>query len=71
MYIKYKSVFLGLIITSFIVGANFVRLIYSSVFGTLSTSADFTSQYFFVKPLNIIANFTLILTGIDTILEEL
>lgn len=67
-YKSYKITFLGIIWTSFIVGVNFSRLIYSKVFGTISTSAEFTSHYFFVKPLNNMANFTLILTGVEIIL---
>ena len=68
MYKRHKVTYLGLIISSFVFGVNFVRLIYSKVFGTISTSAEFTSQLFFVKPLNNMANFTLILTWAQIIL---
>jgi hypothetical protein len=67
-YKAHKITFLGIIWSSFIVGVNFVRLIYSKVFGTVSTSATFNAHYFFVKPLNNMANFTLILTGFQIIL---
>jgi hypothetical protein len=63
-----KITFLGIIWTSFIVGVNFVRLIYSKVFGSTSTSAQFQNHYFFVKPLNNMANFTLILTAVEILL---
>jgi hypothetical protein len=48
---------------------NFVRLLYSRVFGTTSTSSSFNEHYFFVKPLNNMANFTMIFNGIDIILS--
>ena len=67
-YKLFKISYLTVISISFIVGVNFVRLIYSKVFGTLSTSASFTDHYFFVKPLNNMANFTLILTAVQIIL---
>mmetsp|Transcript_27141 Transcript_27141/g.31317 ORF Transcript_27141/g.31317 Transcript_27141/m.31317 type:complete len:172 (-) Transcript_27141:122-637(-) len=67
-YVQYKMTFLSIIIVSFVVGVNFVRLIYSKIFGTLSTSTAFSTHIFFVKPLNNMANFTLILTGIQIIL---
>mmetsp|Transcript_23045 Transcript_23045/g.22912 ORF Transcript_23045/g.22912 Transcript_23045/m.22912 type:complete len:166 (+) Transcript_23045:3124-3621(+) len=67
-YRKFKISYLLIISTSFIVGVNFVRIIYSRAFGTLSTSASFSDHYFFVKPLNNIANFTLVLTIIEIIL---
>jgi len=53
---------------SFVFGANFIRVLYSRSFGTLRTSTDLNAHYFFVKPLNNIANFTLIHTGIQVIL---
>ena len=68
MYKRFKITYLSLIIWSFMFGVNFVRLIYSRVFGTISTSAEFASQLFFVKPLNNMANFTLILTCAQIIL---
>jgi len=67
-YNAHKKTFLGIIITSFFVGVNFVRLVYSKVFGTVSTAAQLNSHYFFVKPLNNMANFTLILTSFEIVL---
>ena len=67
-YKAHKVTYLSIIITSFIVGVNFVRLIYAKVFGTLSTAAAFSAHYFFVKPLNNVANFTLVLTAFQVIL---
>jgi len=66
---EYKKTMLAIIITSFVVGVNFVRLIYSKIFGTSSTSVDFNAHYFFVKPLNTIANFTVIFNVLDVILS--
>lgn len=66
---EYKKSFIAIIIGSFIVGVNFVRIIYSRIFGTMSTSAEFNAHYFFVKPLNNVANFTMIFNGIDLILN--
>lgn len=65
---EYKRTFIAIIITSFVVGVNFVRIIYARIFGTMSTSSNFNIHYFFVKPLNNVANFTLIFNGIDIIL---
>jgi len=65
---KFKKTFSTIIIMSCIFGVNFVRLIYARVFGTTSTSSSFNSHYFFVKPLNNVANFTMIFNGIDMIL---
>lgn len=64
----YKLTYLFVIISSFIVGPNFIRLIYCKVFGTRSTSSDFNQHYFFVKPLNTIANFNLIFIGIHVLI---
>ena len=58
---------MAIIITSWIVGVNFVRLIWARVFGTESTSSDLNTHYFFVKPLNNLANFTLIFNGLGII----
>jgi hypothetical protein len=67
-FAKYKKSMLTIIISSFVFGVNFVRLIYAKVFGTASTSSNFSAHYFFVKPLNNVANLTLIFTGLDVIL---
>lgn len=61
----YKKTFLGLVITSWIVGVNFIRLIFCSVFATKSTTTDLHSQGFFVRPLNNMANITMVFNGID------
>jgi hypothetical protein len=65
---EYRKTMLAIIITSFIVGVNFIRLIYARIFGTLSTASDFNIHYFFVKPLNTVANFTIIFNFFDIIL---
>mmetsp|Transcript_1640 Transcript_1640/g.1813 ORF Transcript_1640/g.1813 Transcript_1640/m.1813 type:complete len:216 (+) Transcript_1640:911-1558(+) len=65
---EYKKTMLAIIITSFVVGVNFVRLIYARIFGTSSTGVDFNIHYFFVKPLNTVANFTIVFNAIDMIL---
>lgn len=67
MKAKYKKTFNGLVITSWITGVNFIRLIYCSVFGTESTSTELHTHYFFVKPLNTVANITMVFNGIDVI----
>jgi len=68
-FTEYKKTMLMIIITSFIVGVNFMRLIYSKIFGTKATSVDFNAYYFFVKPLNTVANFTTVFNGIDIVLS--
>lgn len=68
LYKNFKVTFVALIICSFVFGVNFIRIIYSKIFGTLSTAADFTSHLFFVKPLNNMANFTAVLTIVQVIL---
>jgi len=63
-----KKLFSALVITSSIVGVNFIRLVYVKVFGVFSLAGGLGSQLFFVKPLNTIANFTLVLTCFQAIL---
>ena len=64
----FRTTYLSIVYISFVVGVNFVRLIYSKVFGSISTAAGFADHYFFVKPLNNMANFTLIFTGFQIFL---
>lgn len=63
-----KCVFIFVIGVSFIVGVNFNRLLYSSICGTARTTNDFNVHYFFVKPLNNLANFNVFFLFIQIIL---
>ena len=63
-----RCAFYSIIGISYIVGPNFYRLLYSRVFGSKCMANEFNEYYFFVKPMNNIANFTLILTVIQAIL---
>jgi hypothetical protein len=69
MYQEYDDTFNFLIGGSFFVGVNFIRLIYCRVFGLRLTWNDFNQQFFFVKPLNNMSNFTAILTAIQFLLN--
>ena len=64
---KYKKTFTAIIILSWGIGVNFVRLLFCGVFGTKSTRSDLHTHYFFIKPLNNIANMTLIFNAIDIV----
>lgn len=53
---------------SFIVGVNFIRILYSHICATARTSNDFNQHYFFVKPLNNMANFNVFFIVVQIIL---
>jgi hypothetical protein len=53
---------------SFIVGVNFIRLIYCRICAKKATWTDLNEYYFFVKPLNNMANLNVIITAIQFVL---
>jgi hypothetical protein len=61
---KRKFTYFFIQLGTFIIGPNFYRFSYSRVFGTLSTSNDLNKQIYFVQPMNNVAMFTIVLTGI-------
>ena len=65
---EFKKTYYFIIGTSFVVGVNFIRLLFARIYGTKSTSAELNQYTFFLKPLNNMANFTAILTAIQTLL---
>lgn len=68
LYKTNKKTFIFVIIGTFFFGANWIRLLYSKIFGTITTANEFNAHYFFVKPLNNISNFTLAINFIQMIL---
>jgi hypothetical protein len=68
VYKQNKILYWILIVSTFLFGVNFIRIITSRVFGTLSTTNQLNNQYFYQKPLNNMANFTLIYTVLQAIL---
>ena len=63
-----KCAFIFVIGGSFVFGVNFVRILYARVFGSKGTANDFNDHYFFVKPLNTLANFNIIFLAIQIVL---
>ncbi|CAI2359515.1 unnamed protein product [Moneuplotes crassus] len=68
LFKQYKVTYLFVLSVSFLTGVNFSRLLYARSFGCLATGGSYTEHYFFVKPLNTMANFTLALTGVQIVL---
>jgi hypothetical protein len=64
-----KITFWAIIGSSFVFGVNFIRFLYCRSFGCKSVWNDFNEQFFFVKPLNNMANFTVIMSAIQFILN--
>jgi hypothetical protein len=54
---------------SYLAGANVMRLLYSRFLGLRAFSTDLNTLAYFVLPLNLLANYTLVFTGTQLFLD--